>query len=84
MVQLPNLSITKIFDKIGLETSVQLNNIFLRPVFDNTTYSETGLIRNINRSDWYGASFTITKRFGNQKVKDNSKTSVEKNEGGGK
>ncbi|WP_300670463.1 outer membrane beta-barrel family protein [Soonwooa sp.] len=79
-----NISVTKIFDKIGLETSVQFNNIFLRPVFDRTTYSQAGTIRNINTSDWYGASLTITKRFGNQKVKENTKTDVEKNQGGGK
>ncbi|SKC06644.1 Outer membrane receptor proteins, mostly Fe transport [Soonwooa buanensis] len=79
-----NLSVTKIFDKIGLETSLQLNNIFLRPVFDRTTYSQAGTFRNINTSDWYGASLTITKRFGNQKVKENTKTDVEKNQGGGK
>jgi ferric enterobactin receptor len=78
------LSITKIFDNLGLETSLQLNNIFYKPQFDSTTYSEIGITRSINTSNWYGASFTITKRFGNQKVKENSKTNVEKNEGGGK
>lgn len=78
------ISITKIFSNLGLETSLQFNNIFQRPVFDRTTYSQIGTIRNINRSDWYGASFTITKRFGNQKVKENTKQNVEKNEGGAK
>lgn len=79
-----NLSVTKIFTNLGMEASLQLNNIFLRPVFDRTTFSQTGTFRNINRSDWYGASITLTKRFGNQKVKENSKTDVEKNSGGGK
>lgn len=78
------LSITKIFTNLGLEASVQLNNIFLRPVFDRTTYSQAGIIRNVNRSDWYGGSFTLTKRFGNQKVKENTKIDVEKNQGGSK
>ncbi len=79
-----NISITKLFPKIGMETSLQFNNIFLRPVFDRTTYSPIGTFRSINRSDWYGASFTLTKRFGNQKVKENTKTDVEKNQGGAK
>ena len=79
-----NISITKIFPNNGIETSLQLNNIFLRPVFDRTSYSQVGTIRNVNNSDWYGAAFTITKRFGNQKVKENSKTDAEKNQGGGK
>ena len=79
-----NLSITKVFDKLGLETSLQLNNIFQRPVFDRTTYSQIGTFRSINKIDWYGGAITITKRFGNQKVKENTKTDVEKNQGGGK
>lgn len=79
-----NLSVTKIFTNLGMEASLQLNNIFLRPVFDRTTFSQTGTFRNINRSDWYGAALTITKRFGNQKVKENTKTDVEKNSGGAK
>lgn len=79
-----NISVTKIFPNSGMEASLQLNNIFLRPVFDNTTFTQNGTIRNVNSSDWYGASVTFTKRFGNQKVKENTKTGVEKESGGGK
>lgn len=79
-----NLSVTKIFEDLGLEASVRLNNIFKKPVFDNTTYSQVGVFHTVSKSSWYGASFTLTKRFGNQKVKENTKTNVEKNEGGGK
>ena len=56
----------------------------MKPVFDQTTYSQVGTFHTISRSDWYGASFTLVKRFGNQKVKENSKVNAEKNEGGGK
>jgi len=59
-------------------------NIFQRPNFDVTTFSQTGTFRNSVRSDWYGFSLSFVKRFGNQKVKENSKTDVEKNGGGGK
>lgn len=79
-----NFSVTKIMSTLGMEASVQFNNIFLRPVFDRTTYSQIGTMRNVMKSDWYGASFTLTKRFGNQKVKENTKTDVEKNQGGAK
>ncbi|MCD1117384.1 outer membrane beta-barrel protein [Chryseobacterium turcicum] len=79
-----NISATKIFPKTQLEFSLQLMNIFARPTFDSTTFSPTGSRRNSTRSDWYGASFSIVKRFGNQKVKENTKTDVEKNSGGGK
>ncbi len=79
-----NISATKIFPKTQLEFSIQLMNIFARPTFDSTTFSATGSQRNSTRSDWYGASFSIVKRFGNQKVKENTKTDVEKNSGGGK
>lgn len=79
-----NISATKIFPKTQLEFSLQLMNIFARPTFDSTTFSPTGSQRNSTRSDWYGASFSIVKRFGNQKVKENTKTDVEKNSGGGK
>lgn len=79
-----NLSVTKVFDTLGLETTIQLNNIFKRPVFDNTTFTQIGRFHNISKSDWYGAALTITKRFGNQKVKENTKTDVEKNSGGAK
>jgi hypothetical protein len=30
--------------------------------------------------DWYGASISFVKRFGNQKVKENTKTDAEKAE----
>lgn len=79
-----NFSVTKIFEKAGLEASLRFNNIFMKPVFDQTTYSQVGTFHTISRSDWYGASFTLVKRFGNQKVKENSKVNAEKNEGGGK
>ena len=49
-----------------------------------TTYSQIGTVRNYNKWDWYGFSLTFVKRFGNQKVKENTKTDVEKNSGGGK
>ncbi|MBL1223264.1 outer membrane beta-barrel protein [Chryseobacterium sp. L7] len=79
-----NLSATKIFPKTQMEVSLQLMNIFSRPIFDNTTYSEAGTVRSSMRSDWYGFSLSFVKRFGNQKVKANTKTDVEKNSGGGK
>ncbi|SDF57876.1 outer membrane beta-barrel protein [Epilithonimonas hungarica] len=79
-----NISVTKIFPDSQIETSLQLMNIFKRPSVDNTTYSSTGMIRNYNKWDWYGFSLTFVKRFGNQKVKENTKTDVEKNSGGGK
>ncbi|MFC4162525.1 outer membrane beta-barrel protein [Epilithonimonas zeae] len=79
-----NISVTKIFPNSQIETSLQLMNIFKRPSVDNTTYSSTGMIRNYNKWDWYGFSLTFVKRFGNQKVKENTKTDVEKNSGGSK
>lgn len=78
-----NISVTKIFPKTQMEVSLQLMNIFKRPNFDATTYSAQGTFRNASRSDWHGFSLTFVKRFGNQKVKDNTKTDVEK-DGGGK
>lgn len=78
------ISMTKIFPVNQMEISLQLNNIFLRPVMDLTTYTPVGTFQNYMKFDWYGASLTFVKRFGNQKVKDNSKTSVEKDIGGGK
>ena len=79
-----NISITKIFDKIGMEASLKFNNVFKKPVFDTTTYTEIGTFKTVNNMDWYGMAFSIVKRFGNQKVKENSKTDVEKQSGGGK
>ncbi|MFN1217169.1 TonB-dependent receptor domain-containing protein [Chryseobacterium kwangjuense] len=79
-----NISATKIFPKTQMEVSLQLMNIFSRPVFDATTYSQDGFSRSAMRSDWYGFSLSLVKRFGNQKVKGNTKTDVEKNSGGGK
>ncbi len=79
-----NFSITKIFDKIGMEATVQINNMFQKPRYDITTYSQTGIYKTLNKFDYRGFSFTLTKRFGNQKVKENTKTDVEKNQGGGK
>ncbi|MFZ4929544.1 outer membrane beta-barrel family protein [Chryseobacterium sp. Mn2064] len=79
-----NISVTKIFPKTQMELSMQLMNIFKRPYADNTTYSQDGTFREYSKWDWYGVSLTFVKRFGNQKVKENTKTDVEKNSGGGK
>ncbi len=79
-----NISVTKIFPVSRIETSLQLMNIFKRPSMNTTTYTQIGTVQNYNRWDWYGFSLTFVKRFGNQKVKENTKTDVEKNAGGGK
>lgn len=79
-----NISATKIFPKTQMEVSLQLMNIFQRPNYDATTYVQGGTFRNTSKWDWYGASISFVKRFGNQKVKENTKTDVEKNGGGGK
>lgn len=79
-----NISATKIFPKTQMEFSLQLMNIFGRPNFDSTRFSETSSRRSSTRSDWHGFALTFVKRFGNQKVKENTKTDVEKNSGGGK
>lgn len=78
------ISATKIFPKLEMEATVRLNNIFLKPGFDGTTYTPIGTFRSSNIWNWYGFSFSLVKRFGNQKVKANSKTDVEKESGGGK
>lgn len=79
-----NISVTKIFPVSQIETSLQLMNIFKRPSMDTTTFSQIGSFQNTNKWDWYGFSLTFVKRFGNQKVKENTKTDVEKNSGGSK
>lgn len=79
-----SISVTKIFPVSQIETSLQLMNIFKRPSMNTTTYSQIGTFQNYNKWDWYGFSLTFVKRFGNQKVKENTKTDVEKNSGGGK
>lgn len=79
-----NISATKIFPKTQMEVSLQFINIFKRPTFDATTYSQIGTFRNTSKWDWYGFSLSFVKRFGNQKVKENTKTDVEKNQGGEK
>ncbi|PWN72296.1 TonB-dependent receptor [Chryseobacterium phosphatilyticum] len=79
-----NISVTKIFPKTQMELSMQLMNIFKRPSGDNTTYSPDGTFREYSKWDWYGVALTFVKRFGNQKVKENTKTDVEKNSGGAK
>lgn len=79
-----NLTVTKIFPVSQIETSLQFMNIFKRPSMNSTTYSQIGTFQNYNIWDWYGVSLTFVKRFGNQKVKENTKTDVEKNSGGGK
>lgn len=79
-----NISVTKIFPKTQMEVSLQLMNIFQRPNYDATTYNQQGYVRSMSKWDWYGASISFVKRFGNQKVKENIKTDAEKNEGGGK
>jgi len=79
-----NISVTKIFPVSQIETSLQFMNIFKRPSMNTTTYTQTGTVHNYNKWDWYGVSLTFVKRFGNQKVKENTKTDVEKNSGGSK
>ena len=79
-----SISATKIFSKLQLESSVRLNNIFMNPNYDNTTFSEIGKFRNSSTWDNRGITLSIVKRFGNQKVKENSKTNVEKDSGGSK
>jgi hypothetical protein len=79
-----NISVTKIFPKTQMEVSLQLMNIFQRPNYDATTYNTGGYVRSASKWDWYGASISFVKRFGNQKVKENTKTDVEKNGGSGK
>ncbi len=79
-----NISVTKIFPVSQIETSMQLMNIFKRPSMNTTTYSQIGTFKNYNKWDWYGVSLTFVKRFGNQKVKENTKTDVEKNSAGSK
>lgn len=79
-----NISVTKIFPVSQIETSLQLMNIFKRPSMNTTTFSQIGSFQNTQKWDWYGFSLTFVKRFGNQKVKENTKTDVEKNSGGSK
>ena len=79
-----NFSATKIFPKLQLEATVRLNNIFMNPNYDSTTFTEIGTFRNSNIWDNRGITLSIVKRFGNQKVKENSKTNVEKDSGGSK
>ena len=79
-----NISVTKLFPKTQMEASLQLMNIFKRPFADNTTYSQVGTFRDYQKWDWYGVAVTFVKRFGNQKVKENTKTDVEKSSGGAK
>ncbi len=79
-----NISATKIFPKTQMEVSLQLMNIFKRPNYDATSYNQSGFTRSSSKWDWYGASISFVKRFGNQKVKENTKTDVEKDGGGGK
>lgn len=79
-----SISITKIFPKTEMEASLKFNNIFQKPNFDVTTYSAIGTFRNLTNYDWHGISLSFVKRFGNQKVKENTKTNVEKDSGGGK
>ena len=77
-------SATKIFEPLQLEATLRLNNIFLKPSSDRTTFAPIGTFRSISTFDWYGVSFSLVKRFGNQKVKENTKTNVEKDGGGAK
>ena len=77
-------SVTKIFEPLQMEATVRINNIFVKPSSDRTTYAPIGSFRNVSAFDWYGVAFSLVKRFGNQKVKDNTKTNVEKSEGGAK
>lgn len=75
---------TKLFPGTQMEAGIRFNNIFRRPGNDLVTYSPIGTFRNVNKWDWYGVSFSFVKRFGNQKVKESTKTNVEKESGGGK
>lgn len=75
---------TKLFPGTQMEAGIRFNNIFQRPGNDFVSYSPIGTFRNVNKWDWYGVSFSFVKRFGNQKVKDSTKTNVEKESGGGK
>ena len=77
-----NISITKIFTNLGLEGTLRLVNPFSKLKFDTTTYAPIGTFRNQSQLDYHGFSFSIVKRFGNQKVKESSKTDVEKESGG--
>lgn len=79
-----NFSATKIFPGLQLETSINFNNIFMNPNFDRTIFSEIGTFRSSNIWDNRGITLSIVKRFGNQKVKENTKTNVEKDSGGAK
>ncbi|QOW09858.1 TonB-dependent receptor [Kaistella flava (ex Peng et al. 2021)] len=79
-----SLSATKIFTPLQMEATVRLNNFLFKPNFDSTTYAPIGQFRYNFASDWYGISFSLVKRFGNQKVKENTKTNVEKDSGGAK
>lgn len=79
-----NISATKIFPKLEMEATLRFNNIFMNPNFDATTYSEFGTFRNLFIGDQRGVSLVLVKRFGNQKVKENTKTNVEKDSGGSK
>ncbi len=75
---------TKIFPKTQMEAGIRFNNIFQRPGNDITTYSPIGTFRSVNKWDWYGVNLSFVKRFGNQKVKENTKTNVEKDSGSAK
>ena len=79
-----NMSVTKIFKELGLETTLRFVNPFAKLKFDNTTYAPIGTFSTKSELDYHGFSFSIVKRFGNQKVKENTKTEVEKESGGGK
>lgn len=79
-----NISVTKIFKDLGLEGTLRLINPFRKLSFDQTTFAPIGTFRNRTEVDYHGFSIAIVKRFGNQKVKEVSKTDVEKADGGGK
>ena len=79
-----NISITKLFPKTEMEATMRLNNFLWRPNSDQTTFTPIGTFRSASRTNWYGITLSFVKRFGNQKVKENSKTNVEKDSGGGK
>lgn len=75
---------TKILPTQQMEAGIRFNNIFQRPGNDYVTYSPIGTFRSVNKWDWYGVNLSFVKRFGNQKVKDTSKSNVEKESGGKK
>lgn len=81
-----SFSITKVFDKIGLDIKAEANNFLRRINWNSTTYTSIGTFRNDFSPDMTNFKISIVKRFGNQKTKGTSKTETDKERlsGGGK